>query len=99
MATFAVVHAVVFPFGWPWASILTTPLHLIFATIAAKSNPARLNRDHWNRSPDCRELVLRKARKCEHCDSALVPQREIEASQSVGLSTTGGFDGRRTPKR
>ncbi len=26
------------------------------------------------RCPDCRELVLREARKCKHCGSALVPQ-------------------------
>lgn len=24
--------------------------------------------------PDCRELVLKDARKCKHCDCALVPQ-------------------------
>ena len=26
------------------------------------------------RCPDCREFVLRDARKCKHCGSALVPQ-------------------------
>ena len=26
------------------------------------------------RCPDCRELVLRDARKCKHCGTALIPQ-------------------------
>jgi rRNA maturation protein Nop10 len=34
----------------------------------------RVSHDTHIKCPDCRELVLRDARKCKHCGVALVPQ-------------------------
>jgi hypothetical protein len=40
-------------------------------TIAA----TRITPDTHVKCPDCRELVLKDARKCKHCGCALVPQQ------------------------
>lgn len=38
------------------------------------SGPTMATPETHVRCPDCREFVLRDARKCKHCGSALVPQ-------------------------
>lgn len=37
--------------------------------------------------PDCRELVLRDARKCKHCGSSLIPQGAVETHREVAGAT------------
>ena len=42
--------------------------------VMTASGPVMATPETHVRCPDCRELVLRDARKCKHCGSALVPQ-------------------------
>lgn len=72
-------------FGWFLLALLFSPLLAWLALLAlgtATSAPpvipgpgdlARIAKTHVQ-CPECRELVLRDARKCKHCGSALVPQ-------------------------
>jgi hypothetical protein len=63
-------------FGYFVLAILISPL-LCFILVAVLSN---LNQDPGPspdthvKCPDCREFVLRDAKKCKHCGSALIPQ-------------------------
>lgn len=45
---------------------------LFFTTGGKKSS--QVSPDTHLKCPDCRELVLKDARKCKHCGCALVPQ-------------------------
>lgn len=63
--------------GWFVISVLLSPLFaallmLIMPNLASDS--AVPNPQTHVRCPDCRELVLKDARKCKHCGSQLVPQ-------------------------
>jgi len=73
-----------FAFGWFIISLMLSPLigGVIVAALP-KVGKAALPRDEAGqpitdqthvRCPDCRELVRRDARKCKHCNTALVPQ-------------------------
>jgi hypothetical protein len=64
-------------FGYFALSIVLSPL-IGFLIVAATGNlKVQANEpspDTHVRCPDCRELVLRDARKCKHCGTALIPQ-------------------------
>jgi phosphotransferase system glucose/maltose/N-acetylglucosamine-specific IIC component len=66
-------------FGWFVFSIVLSPLlGLLFVLVLNKQIESQLSdkptpQTHV-RCPECRELVLRDARKCKHCFCALVPQ-------------------------
>lgn len=64
-------------FGYFVLSMLLSPL-LGFLIVAVAGNLKEKanepNPDTHVRCPDCRELVLRDARKCKHCGTALIPQ-------------------------
>lgn len=70
--------------GWFVLACLLSPLvAALILAILPKSGAASLPRDETGaaitpdthvRCPDCRELVRRDARKCRHCNTALVPQ-------------------------
>jgi len=63
--------------GWFVISALLSPLFagLLVLILPSKSVPvgAPTTATHV-RCPDCRELVLKDARKCKHCGTQLVPQ-------------------------
>lgn len=63
-------------FGWFLLAMVISPLlGFIFCAIASNKNtPAGPTPDTHVKCPDCRELVLKDARKCKHCGCALVPQ-------------------------
>lgn len=65
-------------FGWFLFSIILSPLlGFIFCAVASDlkhHKEAAPNEDTHVKCPDCREFVLRDARKCKHCGTALVPQ-------------------------
>ncbi len=72
--------------GFVWflvASLLSPPAAALLLAILPKQGTAALPRDESGapitpethvRCPDCRELVRADARKCKHCNTALVPQ-------------------------
>ena len=51
--------------GWLWAAIWCSTGNI--------EEPGPDPRTHV-KCPECRELVLRDARKCKHCGTALIPQ-------------------------
>ena len=53
--------------GWLWALIWANNSNVRDAS--SEASP-----DTHVRCPDCRELVLKEARKCKHCGCKLVPQ-------------------------
>jgi TM2 domain-containing membrane protein YozV len=63
----------------------------IFCILGAASgkntapDPAAPNPDTHVKCPDCRELVLRDARKCKHCGSALQPLPPTVSTSSNSL--------------
>lgn len=63
--------------GWALVSLLFSPLiAFIFLLIVPDRSPqsAMPTPETHVKCPDCRELVLRDARKCKHCGCSLVPQ-------------------------
>ena len=65
-------------FGWWLLAMLISPLLalilvLVFPAINAADGQAPTPETHV-RCPDCRELVLKDARVCNHCDCKLTPQ-------------------------
>lgn len=63
--------------GWGFAAIIFSPLvAAIFLFIARDlaPQPGAPTPETHVKCPDCRELVLRDARKCKHCGCALIPQ-------------------------
>jgi len=58
-------------FGIPWA-IAFSLIGLLIDFIVSKGNTP--NPDTHVKCPDCRELVLKEARKCKHCGCNLIPQ-------------------------
>jgi hypothetical protein len=65
-------------FGWFLLACIISPLLAVILVLAlgsatkADSNaPTALTHV---KCPDCREFVLRDARKCKHCGASLVPQ-------------------------
>lgn len=65
-----------FGIGYFFLSLILSPLIgliLAVALPAVSKNDGPSPKTHV-RCPDCRELVLKDARKCKHCGCALVPQ-------------------------
>ncbi len=63
--------------GWGFAAVVFSPvIAVIFLLIARDLSPqgAMPTPETHVKCPDCRELVLRDARKCKHCGTALIPQ-------------------------
>ena len=54
------------------------------ANVAAAKNPVPTPNTHI-RCPDCRELVLKDARVCKHCQAKLVPTDASEETPSKSL--------------
>lgn len=70
-------------FGWFLLACFISPLLAGIFLLIAGNAKARVLSDEAGRPitpdthvhcPDCRELVRKDARKCKHCQSALVPQ-------------------------
>lgn len=65
-------------FGWFLLSLLISPLlgFIFCALVKDLKHPKEQapSPETHVKCPDCRELVLREARKCKHCGCALVPQ-------------------------
>ena len=62
--------------GWFILSVLISPLLAGLLCVAlgpAKEDHGPTPETHV-KCPDCRELVLRDARRCKHCGCALIPQ-------------------------
>ena len=64
--------------AWFFVSLLLSPL-IGFAFCAVSDDLKHPKEvlptvDTHVKCPDCRELVLRDARKCKHCGTALIPQ-------------------------
>jgi hypothetical protein len=62
--------------GWFILSVLISPLLAGLLCLAVGSNKEDdgPNPDTHVKCPDCRELVLRDARRCKHCGCTLIPQ-------------------------
>ena len=62
--------------GWFLFSLILSPLLglLFVAVLTDKKAAAGPSPKTHVRCPDCRELVLKDARKCKHCGCALLPQ-------------------------
>jgi len=70
-------------FGWFFLACLISPvLAGIFLLIAGDASDKTPRDEAGNKitpethvhCPDCRELVRKDARKCKHCQAALIPQ-------------------------
>lgn len=64
-------------FGWFLISIFFTPLvgFVFLLVLPSKAiAPGHPTPETHVKCPECRELVLRDARKCKHCGTALIPQ-------------------------
>lgn len=63
--------------GWFLLALVLSPVFagLLVLILDDKSKKAAQPTPETHvRCPECRELVLKDARKCKHCGSALVPQ-------------------------
>jgi len=76
-------------FGYFFLSLILSPLiGLLLAiglpsvTVASSNNstPAQTPETHV-KCPDCRELVLKDARKCKHCGTALTPESDMTEAE------------------
>lgn len=65
-------------FGWFLLGCFFSLLALIAAAAmpSIKADPNAPSPETHVRCPDCKELVLKEARKCKHCGCALVPESE-----------------------
>jgi len=71
---FFVLHVIALLFG-AVLLFVTIPAHLIYAAVSSKRrDPNAPAPDTHLRCPDCKELVLKQAKKCKHCGCTLVPQ-------------------------
>lgn len=64
-------------FGFFVLSILVSPIIGFIFAIAVdnlKDKRARPSPDTHVKCPDCRELVLKDAKRCKHCGVSLIPQ-------------------------
>lgn len=63
------------PFGFFVLSLLVTPLvGALICLISLDLKNVKPSPNTHVKCPDCRELVLKDARKCKHCGCALIPQ-------------------------
>lgn len=68
--------------GWGFVALVFSPLiAVIFLLIARDLSPQNgmPTPETHVKCPDCREFVLRDARKCKHCGCALIPQPPEDA--------------------
>lgn len=64
-------------FGWFLIALLFSPLigFIFVLVLPSKAVAAGTPTPEAHvKCPDCRELVLRDARKCKHCGCSLIPQ-------------------------
>jgi hypothetical protein len=65
-------------FGWFLLAIFISPLLAGIFCLASKNlsdiDPEKPTPETHVKCPDCREFVLKDARKCKHCGTALIPQ-------------------------
>lgn len=68
-------------FGYFMLSVMFSPLIILLVVLAigpakaaGATAPAEPSPATHTRCPDCREFVLKEARKCKHCGTTLVPQ-------------------------
>jgi len=63
--------------GWFFICLFLSPLIGFIFVLVLPDKAAMASQPNPNthvKCPDCRELVLRDARKCKHCGATLVPQ-------------------------
>jgi hypothetical protein len=63
--------------GWFVIAVCISPvlgLILLLVFPNKRRDPSAPTPETHVKCPDCRELVLKDARKCKHCGTALVPQ-------------------------
>ena len=62
--------------GWFLLSAIISPLlaGLLCVALGSKATEPGPSPETHVKCPDCRELVLRDARKCKHCGCSLIPQ-------------------------
>ena len=70
---FFILHSMAVFFGL-WLLTFTIPLHIIYGAVRTKRDPAPNFRTHV-RCSECRELVLKGASICKHCNCRLTPQK------------------------
>ncbi len=66
-------------FGWFLLAMVISPLLAVLLVAllpSLKAAPDAPTPETHVKCPDCAELVLKDARKCKHCGSALVPASE-----------------------
>jgi hypothetical protein len=63
-------------FGWFLIGALFGIFALLLVVVlpSLKRDPNAPTPDTHVKCPDCRELVIRDARKCKHCGVSLIPQ-------------------------
>ncbi|MEN9420197.1 MAG: hypothetical protein RI988_3818 [Pseudomonadota bacterium] len=64
-------------FGWFFLAVVISPLLaglLVLALGRRNQAPVGPTPETHVRCPDCRELVLRDAKRCKHCGITLIPQ-------------------------
>ena len=63
-------------FGWFVLALLISPLlaGLLCLALGSRHAPDGPTPETHVKCPDCRELVLRDARRCKHCGCSLIPQ-------------------------
>lgn len=88
-------------FGYFLLSIFLSPLIGLLLAIGmpaitpetgAGGNSSQPTPDTHVKCPDCRELVLKDARKCKHCGCALIPEAEQTEEQIMakhGIAKNG----------
>lgn len=63
-------------FGWFLLAVVISPLLagiLVLALGRSAALPRAPTAETHRNCPECREVVLRDARKCKHCGSAITP--------------------------
>lgn len=59
--------------GWCLISLAISPLIGLLLILVLPSRANQPTPQTHVRCPDCKELVLKEARKCKHCGCALIP--------------------------
>ena len=62
--------------GFFLLSLIISPLlGILFAMVAKAKNTNEPTLETHIKCPDCKEFVLKEARKCKHCRCTLIPQQ------------------------
>lgn len=59
--------------GWFLIALVASPVIGLLLVLVLPSRANQPTPDTHVKCPDCKELVLKEARKCKHCGCALVP--------------------------